>query len=348
MGRLKDGASVEQARADLDAMFQAYKVDNRITHDYFDRIVLVPAARGLDEVSRPLSQPLAIVMAIVGLVLLIGCANVANLLLARATARQNEIAVRLAIGAGRARLVRQMLTEGAVLVALGAGVGLILARWGTAFLVTFLAGRSGRVLLDPVFDARILAFTTAVGLLTGLLFSVVPAFQATRDRAVKPGDGGRTSAARPRLRLGQALVVAQVAFSLVLLGGAALFVRTLHNLNRLDAGFKPEGVLTIRIDATLPKPTGPPVPAAVQADHARTALIWETLVERVSRVPGVQAAGAATLSPLTGRDRGVNILADVDGPGPSRPTGIHLNQVTSGYFEAVGVNVLSGRSVHQP
>jgi predicted permease len=340
VGRLKDGASVEQARADLDAMFQAYKADNRITHDYFDRIMLVPAARGLDEVSRPLSQPLAIVMAIVGLVLVIGCANVANLLLARATARQNEIAVRLAIGAGRARLVRQMLTEGAVLVALGAGVGLILARWGTAFLVTFLAGRSGRVLLEPVFDARVLAFTTAVGLLTGLLFSVVPAFQATRDRAVKPGDGGRTSAARPRLRLGQALVVAQVAFSLVLLGGAALFVRTLHNLNRLDAGFKREGVLTIRVDATLPKPTGPPVPAAVQADHTRTALIWETLVERVSRVPGVQAAGAATLSPLTGRDRGVNIAA-VDGA--PEPTGIHLNHVTSGYFDALGVNVVSGR-----
>ena len=213
VGRLKDGAPVEQARAELDALFQAYKADHRITEDYFDRIALVPAARGLDEVSRQLSQPLAIVMTIVGLVLLIGCANVANLLLARATARQGEIAIRLAIGAGRARLVRQMLAEGAVLVALGAGIGLIVARWGTAFLVAFLAGRSGRVLLDPVFDARILAFTIAVGLLTALLFSVVPAFQATRGRAVTPGDGGRTSAARPRLRLGQALVVTQVAFS---------------------------------------------------------------------------------------------------------------------------------------
>ena len=191
-----------------------------------------------------------------------------------------------------------------------------------------------------MFDVRVLAFTTAVGLLTGLLFSVVPAFQATRGRTVRPGDGGRTSTARPRLRLGQALVVTQVAISLVLLGGAALFVRTLHNLNRLDGGFKPQGVLTVRIDATLQRPTGPVVPAAVQADHARIALIWETLVERVSSVPGVQAAGAATLSPLTGRDRGVNITA-VDGS--AGPTGIHLNHVTSGYFDALGVNVMSGR-----
>ena len=161
-----------------------------------------------------------------------------------------------------------------------------------------------------------------------------------------PRDGGRTSAARPRLRLGQALVVTQVAFSLVFLGGAALFVRTLHNLNRLDAGFKPEGVLTIRIDATLQKPNGAPGAGGCPGGSRAAALIWETLVERVSSVPGVQAAGAATLSPLTGRDRGVEhsrrstVFPD--------PTGIHLNHVTSGYFEALGVNTAFRTAVYQP
>ena len=196
VGRLQDGATVEQARADLDAMFQAYMTDQGVstgTGEYFNGIVLVPADKGLNDIRRQLAQPLLVVMGIVAIVLLIGCANVANLLLARGSARRSEIAVRLAIGAGRGRLIRQMLTEGAVLVALGTAAGILFARWSVAFLVgVFADGRAGLV-LEPRFDPRVLAFTAAVAVVTGLLFSVLPALHATRVDAAKPADSARTS-----------------------------------------------------------------------------------------------------------------------------------------------------------
>ena len=194
----------------------------------FTGIALVPAAKGANELRRAYSEPLLIVMGIVAVVLLIGCANVANLLLARATARQNEIAVRLAIGASRGRLIRQLLTEGVVLVSLGAAAGLLFARWGASFLVAVLAGPAERVVLEPRFDLRVLGFTAGVSIATALLFSLAPALRATHVDAAKPGSAVRST---PQNRLGRALVVVQVTLSVLLLCGAALFVRTLHNLN---------------------------------------------------------------------------------------------------------------------
>ena len=222
---------------------------------YFSGIALVPAARGANELRRDYSEPLLIVMAIVGVVLLIGCANVANLLLARATARQNEMAVRLAIGASRGRLVRQLLTEGAVLVSLGAAAGLLFARWGVSFLVAVLSGPSERVVLEPHFDPRVLGFTAAVSVATALLFSLAPALRATRVDAAKPGAAGGTTTHN---HLGRALVVVQVTLSVLLLCGAALFLRTLHNLNSVPSGFDRDGVLTMQVEATVPGRTVPP------------------------------------------------------------------------------------------
>ena len=347
VGRLHDSATVEQARADLDAMFQAYMTDNGIkggAREYFDRIVLVPADKGLNDVRRQLAQPLLVIMGIVAIVLLIGCANVANLLLARGSARRSEIAVRLAIGAGRGRLIRQMLTEGAVLVALGTAAGILFARWGVAFLVgVFAAGRGG-LLLEPRFDLRVLAFTAAVAVATGLLFSVLPALHATRVDAATPADSSRTSTPRVRLRVGQALVVTQVTLSLVLLCGAALFLRTLHNLTTLDSGFNSEGVLTMQVDAALPpmKP-GTRNSPAVRAEYARVGRMWEDLVARAASLPGVRSAGVATLSPMTMRDRGVKIEVAGAPSVTESDKGIHVNQVTSGAFDALGVQLVRGR-----
>ena len=345
IGRLKDDATVEQARADLDALFQKYKIDNRIDGGLgvqFNRIELVPAARGLDELRRELSRPLLIVMAIVALVLLIGCANVANLLLARASARRAEISLRLAIGASRARIVRQLLTEGAVLTSLGAGLGLLFASWAAVLLAGFLAGGNGRIVLNPALDFRALAFTTGVAVITGLLFSLVPALRATRT-AQTDANGGRASMAAARARLGQSLVVAQVAIALVLLGCAGLFVRTLGKLNSLDAGFSRNGVLLMTISAALPRVSGPPVPEVVMAEMSRVGGIWQSLVERMAAEPGVDAVAAATLSPLSGRDRGVRIVVVGGAPVSQEKEGIHLNHVTAGYFDVSGVRALSGR-----
>jgi predicted permease len=344
IGRLAPGASVEAARADLEALWDAYLTEVGMPRDkrgYFSGIVLVPAARGANELRRTYAEPLMIVMAIVGVVLLIGCANVANLLLARATARQNEMAVRLAIGASRGRLVRQLLTEGVVLVSLGAGAGLLFARWGVSFLIAVLSGPAERVVLEPHFDLRVLGFTASVSVATALLFSLAPALRATRVDAAKPGAAWGTTTHN---HLGRALVVVQVTLSVLLLCGAALFLRTLNNLNRAPAGFDREGVLTMQVEATVPGRTvKPKTPAEFRADHARLGAIWSGFIERVHAVPGVSSAAVATMNPLSGRDRGVAIA--IHGPVQSleKDRGIKINHVTDGYFETTGIRLLSGR-----
>jgi predicted permease len=345
IGRLAPDATAEQARADLEALWDSYLTEVGMPRDkrgYFSGIALVPAARGANELRRTYAEPLLIVMAIVGVVLLIGCANVANLLLARATARQNEMAVRLAIGASRGRLIRQLLTEGVVLVSLGAGAGLLFAKWGASFLVAVLAGPAERLVLEPQFDLRVLGFTAGVSVTTALLFSLAPALRATRVDAAKPAAAGGTATHN---RLGRALVVVQVTLSVLLLCGAALFLRTLHNLNRAPAGFDRDGVLTMLVEATVPGRTDPPkTPAEFRADHARLGAIWSGFIERVHEVPGVSSAAVATMSPLSGRDRGVKI--EIHGPvqGPEKDRGIGINHVTDRYFETTGIRLLAGRS----
>jgi predicted permease len=335
VGRLKDGAAVEPARAELDRMFHAYMEEVGIRSDkYFTGIALVSAARGPERLRRRFSKPLLIVMTIVGLLLLIGCANVANLLMARASARRHEIAMRLAIGAGQGRIVRQLVTEGLLLVSAAAVAGVLLAKWGVAVLVAFLAGIRGQVVLEPQFDLRVAGFTAAVALITGLLFSVAPALHAVRADAAKPSRGGT--------RTGNTLVVLQIMLSVVLLCGCALFLRTLQNLTTLDAGFQREGVITIPAEATLPRPNGPSRSSVAEEEHGRIGRMWESVLQAVSDVPSVRAASVSSLSPLSGRDRG--ILMDVSGaPAGRLDRGIHINQVSAGYFETFGIGLLAGR-----
>jgi predicted permease len=342
VGRLKDGAPVETARAELDRHFKAY-LDGEGFKDrkYFNGIELAPASRGLAELRRQFSQPLLIVMAIVGLVLLIGCANVANLLLARASARRQEIALRLAIGASRGRLARQLVTEGLLLVGVAAVVGALLAKAGVSLLVNLFAGIENRILLEPQWDLRVIAFTAAVAILTGLLFSVAPALHAARTGAAVPGSG-RTSVGTSQMRAGNALVVVQLMLSVVLLCGAALFLRTLGNLSGLDAGFDREGVHLMGVDATLPRKQLAPGPEMV-AELSRIGRMWEDFLEPVRVLPQVRSASVSSLNPMGSRDRGIRI--DVPGqplqPGVDR--GIRINHVSAGYFATFGETTVAGR-----
>jgi predicted permease len=345
IGRLKDGASPEQARAELDGHFQAYMEEVGITGEgrkFFSGISVVPAAKGLGGVRRRFSKPLLIVMTIVGLVLLIGCANVANLLLARASARRKEIALRLAIGASRGRLVRQLFTEGLVLAGAAALVGILFARWGVAVLVSLFAGIRGRIVLEPQFDWRVAAFTMAAALLTGLLFSIAPALHAIRTDAAKPAGDARTGTSAIPSSAGNLLVIAQIMLSVVLLCGAALFLRSLRNLTHVDAGFQREGVLTMQVDATLPK-SAPKEGKAAELEHAEIGRMWERVLEPLQALPQAGAASVSTLSPMSGHQRG--ILMDVSGEPrrPERERGISINQVSASYFDAFGVTPLAGR-----
>ena len=348
VGRLKPDATVEQARADLEVLWDAYMVDigqpRERRNPYFSGIALVPAAKGLDGVRRQFSQPLLILMGIVLTVLLIGCANVANLLLARASARWNEIAVRLSLGASRARVVRQLVTEGAVLVVLGTVAGLAFARWGVSFLTRMLAPGGSGIVLTPEFNWRVLLFTAVVAALTTLLFSLAPALHATRVDAAKPSATGVTPSARP-LRLRQTLLVVQVTLSVALLCAAGLFVRTLANLYDFDTGFESAGVLTMEIGATLPTVNVPPRTPERREMHARVGAMWEEAIARVRELPGVVTAGAGGMSPLTGRDRGVLIQWFGGPPVPQEDREIHINQVTSGFVETMGIELLAGRGL---
>ena len=345
IARVAPGATTEQARADLEALWDGYMTEvgmGPAKRGYFSGIALVPAARGANDLRESYSEPLLIVMAIVGVVLLIGCANVANLLLARAAARQNEMAVRLAIGASRGRLIRQLLTEGLVLVSLGAGAGLLFARWGASFLVAVLAGPIERVVLEPHFDLRVLGFTAGVSVATALLFSLAPALRATRVDAAKPAAaGGDRCPQPPRSNAGRR---ASHPVGPPALWRRALSADAAQPEQRFSAGFDREGVLTMQVEATVPGRTvTPKTPAEFRADHARLGAIWSGFIERVREVPGVSSAAVATMNPLSGWFRGVGIAIRGPVQGPEKDRGISINQVTDGYFETTGIRLLAGR-----
>ena len=350
IGRLKPGVSQEQARAEIDAIYQNFMSEVGVSpedrRDYFNHMELLPASKGLNELHQKFSKPLLILMALVGFVLLICCANVSNLLLARAAARQREFAVRVAIGAGRALLIRQLLTETLLLLFFGGALSLVFATWVSHGLTGFFATGRFPILLDIHLDARILGFTTGVALITGLLLGLAPAFSAVRtdpQRAMKEGEN-QVTASHPRLSVGKLLVSLQVALSLVLLFGAGLFIRTLQNLKSIDPGFRTYGVLTMMVeplDAEYLASFGPP--ALLRSKAQRLSALWAQLLGQVRATPGVQSASLSVLTPLSGRDRGVGV--DVGGfqPRSDRDKGISENHVSDGYFETMGVPLLLGR-----
>jgi putative ABC transport system permease protein len=293
-------------------------------------IDLVPGGTGWSILRDQFRRPLLVLMAVTGLVLLIACANFANLLLARGAARSKEIALRFAIGAGRWRIIRQLLTESLMLSLAGAVLGIGLAGVGSRLLVALLSsGRREVVALDVQPDAGVLLFTSAVAVATGIFFGLVPALRAT---ASGPGpalkaDSGITP--RTRSRLLPTLVVSQVALSLVLLIGAGLFVRTLRNLEQLDPGFRSEGVLLVNLDARR----------AGNKD-GRLASLYQDLLERFDHLPGVVSASLSSNTPLSG---GIYSQPVSINNRPPTKESAHFNSVAPRFFETMGTPLVLGR-----
>jgi predicted permease len=282
---------------------------------------------GYSDLRRQFRKPLLVLMAVVGFLLLIACANVANLLLARAAARQREIAVRLAIGASRARLVRQLLTESILLSLLGGALGVLLAWAGSRVLVDLLSsGRLRAIVLDVAPDWRVLAFTSATASLTGILFGLAPAFRGT---AAGPAGALKEKIALSRSRLAPLLVTTQVSLALLLLIGAGLFVNTLRNLHRVDAGFQRNGVLLVDADGS---------PAGYSG--ARAAAFYETVLRLVEQLPGVKSASFSRITPLA-RGAISQQIAVAGQPGIQQE--ILFNPVSRRYFETMATAVLLGR-----
>ncbi|HEV2497947.1 MAG TPA: ABC transporter permease [Terriglobia bacterium] len=341
LGRLKPGVTVAQAEANVNLLarqiWHGFKgpvltSDEQQTLEHA-HIELTPAARGLSRLRSRYSLPLQILMIIVGLVLLIACANIANLLLARATTRQREIAVRMAIGAGRARLIRQMLTESLLIAFFGGALGIVLAWWASEGLLAMVSAGPQPLPLNVAPDARVLIFTFVVTVFTSLLFGTIPALRATRidlTPALKEGRGAASVTGRNSLS--KALIVSQVALSLVLLIGAGLFLRTLVNLSNVNTGFNKENVLLFGID-----------PADVgYKEDARLVSLYQQIEQRVSTEPGVRAASISFFTFNQGAWDGSVVVE-----GRPQVSGIDndviMNVVGPSYFTTMGIPLLTGR-----
>jgi predicted permease len=333
LARLKTGVTLEQAQAEMASVARSIEEQNPVTNDGLS-VSVTGLREGLVGGYR---RGLLILLGVVGFVLLIACVNVANLLLARSSARQKEISIRAALGAGRWRIMRQLITESLLLGAAGGALGLVLAVWGMELLLAAVPVEFPFWMKFGL-DGRVLAFTACVSLLTGIVFGAAPALQASKvdlNEALK--DGGRSaSAGAGRHRLRALLVVAEVALSLVLLVGAGLMIRSFMRLQHVNPGLNPENVLTMTV----------PLPRAKYREPARQAAFFQRLLERVRALPGVEAAGAASNLPLSGSLWGRSLT--VEGR-PVLSVGdapvINYCVVTPEYFRSMGIPMLTGRDV---
>ena len=339
VARLRPGVAVEQARAETDAVFQAYMSDLAMPPAtrrlMFDHIELTPAGRGLDGLRRQYIAALRVLMVLAALTLMAACANVANLMLARATAREREFAVRLAIGAGRGRLVRQTLAEAMVLVGGASVLGLGMALQAERALAAVFATGTRPVVLDLSLNPKVLLYTIGVSVVTGVAFALVPALRAAGADPAAGLQGASRSATTGRrsMRLGRVLMVLQVSLSTVLLAGAGLFVRTLDRLHGLELGFTSAGVLTMEV-----------TPEHAQFGTPAWLAQQQRLLERVRAIPGVRAASWSTMSPFSGRYRGSGFyVPGFDGSAP-HATEVHLLSVSPEYFATLGIRLAAGRA----
>jgi putative ABC transport system permease protein len=338
-GRLKPGLSFQQATASLQAispsLFQSTLPANYppvSVHDYLGfKLEALPARAGYSSLREDYTRPLWLLLAIAGTVLLIACANLANLLLARASAREREMAVRQAVGASRARLIRQLLAESLLLAAVGAILGTFLAQTLSRFLVSFISTTGNTLFLDLGVDIRVLGFTTAVAAVTCVLFGLTPAMRATK---IQPGvamkaSGRGLTAGRERFSLRRALVVVQVALSLVLVAGALLFARSLNKVMSVDAGFQHEGILIARAGfASLNLPPERRLPYRYE------------LLDRIKAIPGVDAATDANIVPVSGSAGANNVWLDGN---TEKKINTAFSRVGRDYFTTLRTPLLAGR-----
>src|SRR5262245_50024998 len=344
MGRLKPGATYEQARDRSNGAFQAAALavmppprkandPSQLDPKEYPRLLAQSGRLGMLDLRRRYSPTIYGLFIVVALVLLIACANLANLLLARAASRSAEISVRLAVGAGRWRLMRQLLTESVLLAALGGAVGILFALWGNSALLALTDKDTGFLPegVDLRLNWRVLAFTLSVSLLTGVLFGLAPAWRATRpDLATALKQNRRTTGAVSRLSKG--LIVAQVALSLLLLVGAGLFLRTLYNLERVSLGFNQENLLVFRLQ-----------PQQGGYKDERLLQFYQQLFARLDNLPGVRAATFGRV-PLIAHD---NSFADILLPGETEQTAAEHNTTRQvareNYFATMEIPLLRGR-----
>jgi len=342
IGRPRPGVSVAQVTARLKTLAPSI-FENTVPKDwgpdgragYLRRTFETnSAATGLSYLRQDYRPALWTLMAVVALVLLIACANVANLLLTRSTARQKEVAVRLALGAGRARIIRQLLTESLLLSMAGAVLGVIFARWGAALIIRRISTGNSPVFLDLTLDLRVLAFTIGIAVATGLLFGIAPAWRATRvsPQAAMKENSRTATQNRAGFSAGNALVMAQVALSLVLVTGAALLVGTFRNLEALDPGFSRDHVLLMTVDLRNTTYT-----------KERRAAVYRDMADYLRTLPGVHSVSTSSLLPLSRASWTNNIRAEGGTQVSPEEASVFFNQVSSGYFETMGTPLLAGR-----
>jgi predicted permease len=332
VARLKPGVTRRQAQAEMDAI--AARLQQQYPRTNTDQgVALVPLH---EEFAGAIRKPLLILMGVAGFVLLIACANLTNLLLARATQRASELTIRAALGAGRMRLIRQLLTESVLLALSGGAVGALLAIWGVDLLETLVPENLAQA-RGVVVDWRVLSFSATVSLLTGVVFGLAPALQISKlnlTEALK--EGGRSGAGGgSRGRLRGALVIGEIALSLVLLTGAGLMIKSFYRLTGVDPGFQPDKSLTMRMHMT----------GAKYGDSVKRRTFYDNMLQQVQSIPGVQSAGVITQLPLT--TQGLSFTFALEGQPPMPVSNLPIavfRVISQDYFRALGVPLLRGRS----
>ena len=348
VGRLRPGMEISQANAGMNVTFKrmlentpgAGQATEQIQRVLNQRLNVQSGARGASTLRNGFGAPLKFLMVLVGLVLLIACVNVANLLLARGTSRQKEFALRLAMGAGRTRLLRQLLTESLLLAGMGAAFGVLLAYWADELLLRMVSGASNEVQLNLVPDARILGFTLCVTIVTAILFGLIPSLHVTRMdlspllKSTGMGVGGDSSPRR--WPIGKILVVAQVAVSLILLVAAGLFVRSLARLSEVNLGYNRENLLLFRVNAAAGGYKGP---AATQ--------LYQELLEKISAIPGLRGVAVSHNGLFSHSESGDPIAVEGYTPKPGEDLESRMDHIGPGYFSTMGIPILMGREIEK-